>query len=781
MRNIILICVSLTLTCPCIAKTIIVDDDGPADFNNIQAAINDANDGDTVLVKDGTYTGTGNHDIDFLGKAITVRSQHGPQNCIIDCNDPQYHDRLGFIFQTAEGLNSILDGFTIMNILVGYQGAINITSSSPTIKNCNITNNRSETGSGIYCHDSSPNITNCRITENDSCYGVVHCVGTSSPNITNCTITGNSGEGYFSGAIACEGYSSPNITNCDISGNLARGFTCLGGSPIIVDCNINGNEKGGIYCRGSSLVVKNSTIAYNENYGGYDSSGGGICCRDSSLEISDCNLTDNKTYYDGGAIYSQQSNLAVTHCNISGNSARDGGGIHCVETTAEIVDCNLTGNKTYYDGGAIDSEQSNLNVEHCNISSNSADGGGGGICSDGDSNSVIFSCLFSENTAGNGGAICNWEGLISNCTITGNSAGYSGGGIYCHGWPSQPTITNCTIAGNSAQRDGGGISEGSGIISNCIITANSAGYAGGGIYEWYGIVKNCLITANSARAGGGIYSALFVNSCTIVGNRALGGGGLEGFFAGSSVTNCIIWDNYAPEMPQLEPPENLFYNCIQDWTGGKPGNIADDPCFVVPGYWVDVNSTPADPNDDIWVDGDYHLLAGSPCIDTGDPNYVPEPNETDLDGNPRVLNGRIDMGAYESVPPVIVGLKLTPQMLSCESNGSWLKAHVTFPEEIFPEDIDVNTPAIADPPGVESEFIEVNEYSDGSFDVQIYFEREGFCEALSESEDGLLEVTVTGSLTDGRKFQGSDIIKLKTQILQHQHRQNKKLFEREET
>jgi len=74
------------LTCPCIAKTITVDDDGPADFNNIQAAISDANDGDTVLVKDGRYTGTGNRDIDFRGKAITVRSENGPENCIIDCN-----------------------------------------------------------------------------------------------------------------------------------------------------------------------------------------------------------------------------------------------------------------------------------------------------------------------------------------------------------------------------------------------------------------------------------------------------------------------------------------------------------------------------------------------------------------------------------------------------------------------------------------------------------------------------------------------------------------------
>ena len=67
-------------------KTIYVDDDGPADFNNIQAAIDDANDGDTVLVAPGTYTGTGNRDIS-VSKSITIRSEQGPLSCIIDDTD----------------------------------------------------------------------------------------------------------------------------------------------------------------------------------------------------------------------------------------------------------------------------------------------------------------------------------------------------------------------------------------------------------------------------------------------------------------------------------------------------------------------------------------------------------------------------------------------------------------------------------------------------------------------------------------------------------------------
>ncbi|MHC4069371.1 MAG: FG-GAP repeat protein [Planctomycetota bacterium] len=124
-------------------------------------------------------------------------------------------------------------------------------------------------------------------------------------------------------------------------------------------------------------------------------------------------------------------------------------------------------------------------------------------------------------------------------------------------------------------------------------------------------------------------------------------------------------------------------------------------------------------------------------------------------------------------PDMEATIKLTPQMLNCKSKGKWVKAHVTLPEEIYPEDIDVNTPAVAEPPGVESEYIEVFDNGRGRFDVQIYFNRQSFCEELSETENGLLEVTVTGSLLDGRKFQGSDTIKLKSKPWHHQHRKNK--------
>ncbi|HUW20790.1 MAG TPA: hypothetical protein VMW16_15940 [Sedimentisphaerales bacterium] len=99
-------------------RTITVDDDGPADYNNIQAAINAAGNGDTVVVLPGVYTGPGNRDIDFLGKAITVQSidPRNPQvvaATIVDCN-ASYSDRhRGFYFHNQEGPDSVLNGLTV--------------------------------------------------------------------------------------------------------------------------------------------------------------------------------------------------------------------------------------------------------------------------------------------------------------------------------------------------------------------------------------------------------------------------------------------------------------------------------------------------------------------------------------------------------------------------------------------------------------------------------------------------------------------------------------------
>ena len=83
------------------------------------------------------------------------------------------------------------------------------------------------------------------------------------------------------------------------------------------------------------------------------------------------------------------------------------------------------------------------------------------------------------------------------------------------------------------------------------------------------------------------------------------------------------------------------------WAYPGVGDISVDPCFVDPGYWDD-NGTPGDTSDDFWVDGNYHLNHNSLCINAGDLAFIPEPGEVDMDGEPRIRLGRVDMGADEA-------------------------------------------------------------------------------------------------------------------------------------
>ncbi len=170
-------------------------------------------------------------------------------------------------------------------------------------------------------------------------------------------------------------------------------------------------------------------------------------------------------------------------------------------------------------------------------------------------------------------------------------------------------------------------------ITDSAINDNSAVQTGGAIYcsESNSTVANCTLAENSALNGNALALAC--------------GSSNEPYPTTVQIISSILWDGDSGILKDNGSTINITYSDITDgWQG--TGNINADPCFVQPGYW-DPNGTPADSNDDFWVEGDYRLLAGSPCINTGDPNHVPQPNEIDLDGLSRIIGGRIDMGAYE--------------------------------------------------------------------------------------------------------------------------------------
>ena len=134
----------------------------PADQPTIQAGIIAAIDGDTVLVADGTYTGTGNKRISFMGKAITVRSENGAEKTILNCEN----DGRGFTFKRQEARSSVLEGFTIINGNSTEGGGLYCFHASPTISECTIHYSEAILGGGIYCASSSLLINDCTISNN---------------------------------------------------------------------------------------------------------------------------------------------------------------------------------------------------------------------------------------------------------------------------------------------------------------------------------------------------------------------------------------------------------------------------------------------------------------------------------------------------------------------------------------------------------------------------------------------------------------------------------------
>ncbi|MHC4544955.1 MAG: right-handed parallel beta-helix repeat-containing protein [Planctomycetota bacterium] len=243
----------LSTTCTSAAgRTIYVDNHGTGDFNNIQAAIDDSNDGDTIIVADGTYTGYGNRDIEFLGKSIVLRSENGPGNCIIDCNGTEAEPHRGFYFSHGEDANSVLDGFTIRNGYHQVSGGGIRCNGSLTISNCIITNNRAkDDGGGIMCSVSSPTIRNCIITKNIAEVwegGGIRFRACKGATLDNCLITENSAK-YGGGIGSCGDnftrFGDIIVTNCTFSANSAQCGGAVyvrdGSKPSMVNCILWGD------------------------------------------------------------------------------------------------------------------------------------------------------------------------------------------------------------------------------------------------------------------------------------------------------------------------------------------------------------------------------------------------------------------------------------------------------------------------------------------------------------------------------------------------------------
>jgi hypothetical protein len=186
---------TLALAGTALSDTVTVDDDGPADFNNIQAAV--VSGADEILVYPGIYDGPGanNAVIWTNGASVTIRALGAPHETVIEGGIEQR----GLMFENGETNDTVIDGFTIRWFSPSDAGGgvyLN-NNSHPTIQNCIIENNNARRGGGIYCvGNSRPQILNCVIRYNRALVGNSPTgggiyVGSGNPTISDCLIYAN--------------------------------------------------------------------------------------------------------------------------------------------------------------------------------------------------------------------------------------------------------------------------------------------------------------------------------------------------------------------------------------------------------------------------------------------------------------------------------------------------------------------------------------------------------------------------------------------------------------
>ncbi len=370
----------------------------PDDFATIQTGIDSALNGDTVLVADGTYSGSGNRNISFHGKSIIVQSENGPETCVIDCEQ----STRAFKFDSGETAESQLLGFTITNGgMFDFGGGIYI-ESAPVIRNCRfISNSAYEGGGGIFCRaESDP-----------------------GPEISNCTFRNNS-SGMFGGGIACNqdtGYpatyrsrAAVTISECALSGNSA-------------------GDGGGISVFNSETGVEILNCTLRSNAAG--DNGGGIYCENAAPLIRSCLLVSNHTGSNGGAI------CAMDEDKLNLSRQYDTNGPTVVETKI-VYNHAHQGGGLYADGMIYDLQRSI-------ISGNTGSWHGGGLLGRSGSQFLLTNCLVSGNTGDKGAGFYIDDSRLEliHCTVANNGIPADNGTIYLLG-VSQWQIVNSIITGN---------------------------------------------------------------------------------------------------------------------------------------------------------------------------------------------------------------------------------------------------------------------------------------------------------------------------------------------
>lgn len=270
------------------AETYRIEPDGSGDFATIQAAVEAAETHDIIELATGTFTGSGNRDVNLLGKSITIRSESGdPQSCVIDCQGSSEAFHRAFLVVSGEGPDCVLEGFTITGGYVSDMGgAIDCWNGAATLRNLVFTGNRSEWNGGALS-GGSPTVMNCVFTGNIAAShgGGLACSYPGSVSCTGCVFRANAAA-YHGGAVRVSDPAIVTLTGCTFSGNESDGLgsaiaTSSTSACQIVNSTFVGNQDGNVIFAWSYPVELDHTlIAFNLNVGAINADAVAtlVCC-----------------------------------------------------------------------------------------------------------------------------------------------------------------------------------------------------------------------------------------------------------------------------------------------------------------------------------------------------------------------------------------------------------------------------------------------------------------------------------------------------------------------
>ena len=398
------------------------------------------------------------------------------------------------------------------------------------------------------------------------------------------------------------------MSDCALSGNLA------------------GNNGGAQYNNGGTTAFTYGSVSDNAAV----NNGGGIDTVNGTTTLTGVTVSGNSASGDGGGVANLSGTTTLINGSVSGNSGGDGGGLANVSGTTTLTNVGVSGNSATV-GGGVYSANGTTTLTHSTVSGNSASGGGGGVFNVSSTTTLLYSNV-NGNFAASGGGIGTYAygtTTLSDCTVSGNTASGNGGGLNTE-YNATSTLTNCTVSGNTASGNGGGLNteqNATSALTNCTVSGNTASGNGGGLYNT-------------------IIGQTVLSSVTVSGNSAESGGGIGNGTGSVTIGNTIVGDNTSTaSAPDVVGTFASLGNNLISVTDGSSGWIGSDltgtmslplnPLLSPLGNYGGPTDTLAE-------------LPGSPAIDAGNNALIPAGITTDQRGLIRIVNGTVDIGAFES-------------------------------------------------------------------------------------------------------------------------------------